>query len=130
MFRRWNLPQDCRFVADVRRRCSGVTHGVRDMAAKLRKLEASESNFALFLNFAPLNYKKEQVMVAGGRGGGEAWAGGWGLLGKNIFCTAYLRNVIRGGKVKYIREYSVNIRGQSRLEWVGCLLGDFILLLL
>ena len=127
MFRHWDLPQDCRFVADVRRRCSGVTHGVRDMAAKLRKLEASESNFALFFNFAPLNYKKEQVMVAGGRGGVGR---GGGLLGKNIFCTAYLRNVIRGGKVKYIRECSVNIRGQSRLEWVGCLLGGFILLLL
>jgi len=38
-----------------------VTHGVRDKAAKLWKLEASESNFALFLNLAPLNLKKEKI---------------------------------------------------------------------
>ena len=33
---------------------------MRDKAVKLWKLKASESNFALFLNLAPLNLKKKK----------------------------------------------------------------------
>ena len=96
-----------------------MTHGVRDMAAKLRKLEASESNFALFLNFAPLNYKKEQVMVAGGRGWGGGQVGGVTGQKHFLYSISQKRDQRRQSEI-YSRMLSEHQRTEStRVGWLS-----------